>query len=232
MFLRLPIILIFFAFFGSATAQHDDCYDFKDRVIQQELGLSFYSMTELPTSIYHYSVNHDLSFRRGYVHSFIHGLMYKRVVNYKHAFRGGFGYATAFDDSEHETDRFTFRNFSAFNGVNLRLGYQYNIYHWRAKNLTVYASTDLLGGLGNHKGKEMVLTDGDTLYNRAYNTRIKEFGISPSLGLYYHINSEWSFSLESGVNYVRYRHVDQAFMRTDHALQFEPVRALSIHYWF
>jgi hypothetical protein len=230
--LRLFLIYLFCSAILSAGAQNQRCPDFKKHVTQHEIGLTVYSLTEIPYTIYHYSVNHDLSFHRGYSHSILHGLMYKYTVDYKHSFRGGFGYSTVSDNSSLDTEDYEFSNRSVYHGTTLRLGYQYTFLHWRRRDLSFYASVDVTGMLGNHKGNEMIFMNSDTIFDRRYNARINEAGIAPAVGIYYHIDKEWSISLESGFNWIRYSHSDLDFRRRDSALQFQPIRALSLHYWF
>lgn len=230
--LRALIILFFCGLLSSAVAQQLECPSFKEKTVQQELALNVYSLNEIPFTIYHYSVNHDLSFRRGYSHSILHGVQYKLTFDYKHSFRAGFGYSTVSDNSWLETNSFDFENKSVYHGAHANLGYQYTFFHWRQRDLSFYGAVDFIGSLGNHKGNELIYMDSDTIFDRRYNARINEVGIAPSVGMYYHIDQEWSISLESGFNWIRYFHRDMAFRRTDHALQFMPIRAISLHYWF
>lgn len=230
--LLLATILTLLGASSLSVAQNQECFDFKQNVVNHDVGISLYSMQELPSTIYHYSVNHNLSFRRGYNHAILHGLTYRRTVNYTHTFRSYFGYSTVSDFSNLTLEDFQFTNRSIYHGMNFRLGYERNLLRWRKHRMTWYVAGDLLGTLGNHKGDEIIVINGDTALNRNYNARIREGGLSLNTGIRYQINHLWSLNLETGIDWIRYRHLDGTYLRRDYALRVNPIRAISLNYHF
>jgi len=214
-------------------AQSPSCFNFREKESQHEFGFVSYSLREIPNVVYQYSYDHNQKFSRGYHHSIAHGLRY-RYRSQQHGVRISLGFFNIADISGFEEGSVLREHRGFFHSFDLSLGYQYALFPIGKKGV-FYTSLDLKRVLGSMQGnlRDEVLEDSPDplVVETAYRERIRESSVGFNLGFDWRLGRRGSVSLETGLEGVSYKHMDNLDIR-DYGtlLRYHPVHSLTLNY--
>ena len=138
---------------GTLFAQHLPCYEFgKEKHTEHQFDVIAYSLREVPTAMYLYSLRQEGQFNKGFHNSILQGVRY-RYTSGRSVLRLGISYFNVADKSDFQSGDILLTNSGYYHGLSLMGGYQHNLFRFKKKGM-VYVAADYRRTLATIQGIE------------------------------------------------------------------------------